>query len=85
VNIDLSGGARLYILGLSYNRSTFDDLTFNQYNLFLTHYLSKVTQIYAGVGLQRASGPNAHAEQFGYLASSSNAQTVGRIGINHMF
>ncbi|GAB2874043.1 porin [Paraburkholderia jirisanensis] len=85
VNIDVSGGNHTYILGISYNRSTFDDLTFNQYNLFLTHYLSKVTQIYAGVGLQRASGPNAKAEQFGYNPSSSGSQTIGRVGINHMF
>ncbi|MFM0200749.1 porin [Paraburkholderia fungorum] len=85
VNIDLSGGARLYVLGVSYNRSLFEGLTYNQYNLFLTHYLSKRTQIYGGVALQRASGPNAKAEQFGYLPSSSSAQTVGRIGINQMF
>ncbi len=85
VNIDLSGGARFYILGISYNRSTFEGLAYNQYNLFLTHYLSKRTQIYAGVGLQRASGPNAKAEQFGYQPSSSGAQTVGRIGINQLF
>ncbi|WP_158898690.1 porin [Burkholderia sp. L27(2015)] len=85
VNIDLSGGNRFYILGISYNRSNFTDLAYNQYNLFLTHYLSATTQIYAGVGLQRASGPNAHAEQFGYQPSSSNSQTVARIGVNKMF
>ena len=85
VNIDLSGGARFYILGLSYDHSTFEDLAFNQYNLFLTHYLSKTTQIYAGVGLERASGPDARAAQFGYDASTTGSQTVGRIGINHMF
>jgi predicted porin len=85
VNIDLSGGKRFYVMGISYNRSMFEGLTYNQYNLFLTHYLSKSTQIYAGVGLQRASGTNAKAEQFGYQPSSSSAQTVGRIGINQMF
>jgi predicted porin len=85
VNIDVSGGNRSTILGISYNRSAFDDLTFNQYNLFLTHYLSKVTQVYAGVGLQRASGPNAKAEQFGFNPSSSGSQTIARVGINHMF
>ncbi|GJG99633.1 porin [Paraburkholderia terrae] len=85
VNIDLSGGKRFYVLGVSYNRSMFEGLTYNQYNLFLTHYLSKSTQIYGGVGLQRASGTGAKAEQFGYQPSSSSAQTVGRIGINHMF
>jgi len=85
VNIDLSGGKRFYVMGISYNRSMFEGLTYNQYNLFITHYLSKSTQIYAGVGLQRASGTNAKAEQFGYQPSSSSAQTVGRIGINQMF
>jgi len=85
VNIDLSGGKRFYVLGISYNRSMFEGLTYNQYNLFLTHYLSKRTQIYAGVGLQRASGTGAKAEQFGYQPSSSSAQTVGRIGLNQMF
>lgn len=85
VNIDLSGGARFYILGLSFDHSTFEDLAFNQYNLFLTHYLSKSTQIYAGVGFERASGPNAQAAQFGYNASSTGSQTVARIGVNHMF
>jgi predicted porin len=84
VNIDLTG-SRIYILGISYGRSLFDDLTFSQYNLFLTYYLSKSTQVYAGAGLQRASGPNAHAEQFGYLPSSTGSQTVARIGINHLF
>ncbi|CDY77483.1 Outer membrane protein (porin) [Caballeronia glathei] len=85
VNIDLSGGERICLLGVSYNRSLFEDLTFNQYNLFMTYYLSKSTQVYAGAGLQRASGPNAKAAQFGYQASSSSNQTVARIGINHMF
>jgi predicted porin len=84
VNIDLTG-ERIYVLGISYNRSLFEDLTFNQYNLFLTYYLSKSTQVYAGAGLQRASGPNAQAEQFGYLPSSTGSQTVARIGINHLF
>jgi predicted porin len=84
VNIDLTG-ERLYLLGISYNRSLFEDLTFNQYNLFLTYYLSKSTQVYAGAGLQRASGPHAQAEQFGYLPSSTGSQTVARIGINHLF
>lgn len=85
VNIDLSGGAHLYILGVSYDHSTFEELAFNQYNLFLTHYLSKATQIYGGVGLERASGPNARAAQFGYTASTTGSQTVARIGVNHMF
>ena len=85
VNIDLSGGASFYVLGISYGHSTFEGLALNQYNLFLTHYLSKSTQVYAGVGLLRASGPDARAAQFGYQASTSGSQTVGRIGVNHMF
>jgi predicted porin len=85
VNTDLSGGKNFYILGLSWDHSTFQGIAINQYNLFLTDYLSKSTQVYAGVGLQRASGPGARAEQFGYLASSDGSQTVARVGVNHMF
>ncbi|WP_454874266.1 porin [Paraburkholderia xenovorans] len=84
VNIDLSGKG-FYILGLSWDHSTFQSLAINQYNLFLTDYLSKSTQIYAGVGLQRAAGPGARAAQFGYQPSSSGSQTIARIGVNHMF
>ena len=73
------------VLALSYGHSTFEGLAINQYNLFATHYLSKSTQVYAGVGLMRASGPGARAAQFGYQASSDGSQTVARIGVNHMF
>lgn len=79
------GGAGEYILAVSVDHSLFQGLIYNQYNLFVTDYLSKSTQIYAGIGLLRASGPNAHAEQFGYTASSNGSQTVARIGVNHMF
>lgn len=85
VNTDLSGGRSFYILGLSLDHSTFQGLAINQYNLFLTDYLSKSTQVYTGIGLQRASGPGARAAQFGYLASTTGSQTVARIGVNHMF
>ncbi|WP_246791784.1 porin [Burkholderia perseverans] len=84
VNIDV-GGHGFYILGLSWDHSLFQGITINQYNLFLTDYLSKSTQVYAGVGLQHASGPGARAAQFNYLASSSGSQTVARIGVNHTF
>lgn len=84
VNIDLSGKG-FYILGVSFDHSLFQGLAINQYNLFLTDYLSKSTQVYAGVGLQRASGPGARAAQFGYQPSTSGSQTVARIGVNHMF
>ncbi len=84
VNIDLNGKG-YYILGLSWDHSLFQGLTINQYNLFLTDYLSKSTQVYAGVGLQRASGTGARAAQFGYQPSTNGSQTVARIGVNHMF
>lgn len=84
VNTDLAGNG-VYILGLSWDHSLFQGLVINQYNLFATDYLSKSTQVYAGVGLQRASGRGAHAAQFGYQPSSTGSQTVARIGINHMF
>lgn len=86
VNIDLAfASLAYYVLGISYDHSTFESLASNQYNLFLTHYLSKTTQVYAGVGVMRVSGPGARAEQFGYQASSSGTQTISRIGVNHMF
>ena len=85
VNTDLSGGANAYILGLSWDHSLFQGLVLNQYDLFFTDYLSKSTQVYAGVGLLRVSGPGARAAQFGYQASTSGSQTVARIGVNHMF
>jgi predicted porin len=85
VDTDLSGGANAYILAVSWGHAIFQGLVYNQYNLFVTDYLSKSTQVYAGVGLLRASGPGAHAEQFGYQASSSGSQTIARIGVNHMF
>ncbi|HEY2021914.1 porin [Paraburkholderia sp.] len=85
VNIDLSRGNGFYILGLSANHSLFQGLTVNQYNVFLTDYLSKSTQVYVGAGLQRATGPGARAAQFGYQPSTSTNQTVARVGINHMF
>jgi hypothetical protein len=84
VNIDLFGKG-FYVLGLSWDHSLFQGLAINQYNLFLTDYLSKSTQVYAGVGLQRASGAGARAAQFGYQPSSDGSQTVARIGVNHMF
>lgn len=83
VNTDLSGGKGADILGTSFAYSTFEGLTFRQYNLFLTHYLSKRTEIYAGAGLQHASGTNA--AQFGYAASSTDTQLVARVGIHHYF
>jgi predicted porin len=85
VNTELVGSLGFFILGVSGNHSLFQGLTINQYNLFLTDYLSKRTQVYAGVGLQRASGPGARAAQFGYQPSTSGSQTVARIGVNHLF
>lgn len=84
VNVNL-GGKGFYFLGLSWDHSLFQGLTINQYNLFFTDYLSKSTQVYAGVGLQRAGGNGALAAQFGYQPSSSGSQTVARMGLNHMF
>jgi predicted porin len=85
VNIDVSGGKGFYFLKLSWDHSLFQGIAINQYNLFMTDYLSKSTQIYAGVGLQRASGPGALAEQFGYQPSTDGSQTVARVGVNHLF
>ena len=73
MNTELVGGLGFFILGLAVDHSLFQGLTINQYNLFLTDYLSKRTQVYAGVGLQRASGPGARAAQFGYQPSSTGS------------
>lgn len=83
VNTDLSGGKSADILGTSFAYSTFEGLTFSQYNLFFTHYLSKRTEIYIGAGLQRATG--TVAAQFGYPASTTGSQVVARTGIHHYF
>ncbi|HEY4318564.1 MAG TPA: porin [Herbaspirillum sp.] len=85
VNIDLSGGPRIDILGISGAHSTFSQLTFNQLNLFFTHYASATTQLYVGGALQRASGAGAVAGFFGYSASSTQSQILMRTGVQHSF
>jgi predicted porin len=85
VNIDTSGGKKADILGISVARSTFTQLTFNQLNLFFTHYASPTTQLYVGGAVQRASGAGAVAEFFGYTASSTQSQMLMRAGVQHSF
>jgi predicted porin len=85
VNVDVSGGNKIDILGVSLARSYFAQLTFNQLNLFFTHYASPTTQLYAGAALQRASGNGAVAEFFGYTASSTQSQMLMRAGVQHSF
>jgi predicted porin len=85
VNIDMSAGQKIDILGISYSKSLFTPLTYNQFNLFFTHYMSVTTQLYAGGSLQRASGPGAVAGFFGYGASSTQSQMLARVGVQHSF
>jgi predicted porin len=88
VNIDLSGGRKRRILGLSMAHSTFMDKTYNQYNLFASQYLSLFalnTQIYAGASYIHASGPGAVAGAFGFGASNTQSQTLARAGLQVQF
>lgn len=85
VNIDLSGGPRIDILGVSAAHSTFSQMTFNQLNLFFTHYATATTQLYVGGAVQRASGAGAVAGFFGYTASSTQSQMLMRAGVQHSF
>jgi predicted porin len=85
VNIDVSGGQKIDILGISYAKTLFTPLAYNQFNLFLTHYMSPMTQVYAGGSLQHASGPGAVAGFFGYGASSTQSQMLARVGVQHSF
>ena len=85
VNIDLSGGPRIDILGISAAHSTFTQLAYNQLNLFYTHYASLTTQLYVGGAVQRASGAGAVAGFFGYTASSTQSQMLVRAGVQHSF
>jgi predicted porin len=85
LNTDISGGSKTDLLGVSYGHSTFESLSFNQYNLFLSHNLSKRTQVYTGAAYVRASGTNAIAGFTGYKASTTDTQTLVRVGMNHVF
>jgi predicted porin len=85
VNIDLSGGKKTRILGVSGSRSTFEQLAYKQLNLFITQYLSVNTQIYAGAAAVRASGPGAVGTVFGYTPSSTRSQVLARTGVQVQF
>jgi predicted porin len=85
VNTDLSGGRKVRILGLSMAHSTFEEITYNQYNVFLTQYLRPNLQVYWGAAHVRASGPGARATAFGYTPSSGRTQTLTRAGVQYQF
>nr|MDN4041499.1 porin [Massilia sp. YIM B02787] len=85
VNTDLSGGRKTRILGLSTAHSTFEAITYNQYNAFLSQYLSPTVQIYCGAAYVHASGPGARATAFGYTPSSGRTQTLTRAGVQVQF
>jgi predicted porin len=85
VNIDLSGGKKTRIFGVSVSRSTFEQFAYRQANLFLTQYLSTNTQVYAGMALVRASGVGAVAGAFGYTPSSTTSQALARTGVQVQF
>jgi hypothetical protein len=72
-------------LGLSMAHSTFEEITYNQFNAFLTQYLNPSTQIYCGAAYVRASGAGARATAFGYTASSGRDQTLTRAGVQVQF
>jgi predicted porin len=83
--MDVSGGKKVDVARVSYSRTHFLDEHFNQYNVFFSHNLSLRTQVYSGVSLQKAQGALAKAGFTGYTKSSSDAQTIVRIGVWHLF
>jgi predicted porin len=85
VNIDISGGDKIDLLGISYARSTFTTRRYNQVNLFASHLLSKTTQIYAGLANVQADGPGALAGLFGYPKANGDSQSLVRVGFQKQF
>lgn len=84
VNIDPLGDQR-NVIGISAAHSTFEGRSFDQANLFAAHLLSKRTQVYAGLNSARSKGAGTTAGMFGYARSSTDRQTVLRVGVQHMF
>jgi predicted porin len=64
--------------------STLGDIRWTQASLIDMYFLSKATQVYAGVIAQRATG-GAVATIFSNSPSSTNKQLAFRIGLHHSF
>jgi len=60
------------------------DVRWTQFGLNDIYFLSKATQVYAGVTLQRAT-PGAEAVIYSNLPSSTNGQIAVRLGMHHSF
>ncbi len=85
VNIDISGGSKVDLLGLSVARSSFTTRHYQQINLFASHLFSKTVQVYAGLARVQADGPGALAGLFGYTKSTTDSQTLLRVGFQQQF
>jgi predicted porin len=83
VNVDAFGN--LGLVGLSYARSTFADRRYDQVNLFASYFLSKRTQVYAGLNHVKGKDAATTAGVFGYAKSSTDSQSVFRVGIQNQF
>lgn len=58
---------------------------YGQINLMADYFLSKRTDIYAQFTSQQAWGDASVAQNAAYSASSSNRQTIARLGLRHKF
>lgn len=72
-------------IGVSFSRSTFQDIRWNQFNLINMYRLSKRTTLYVAGAYQRASGNGAYAVINSLFPANSQSQAVYRVGIHHLF
>jgi predicted porin len=70
-------------VGISFARSTFQNIRWNQINLINMYRLSKRTTLYVAGAYQKASGGYAVINTF--LPSNTQSQAVYRVGIQHFF
>lgn len=90
VNVNYSVATNI-ILGLSYTLTSgkYDALhtrpKWHQVNLQANYVLSKRSDLFANMLMQRAAGDAQHAQIFGFGASSSRQQAVMTVGMRHRF
>ncbi|AWV05679.1 porin (plasmid) [Burkholderia sp. JP2-270] len=81
-NLALAGG---YTYTAGRDHATDSTPKYQQINLIAQYSLSKRTDIYAMAALQRASGDAQFAQIAGLNPSSTNKQSVVRLGMTHHF
>ena len=78
----LSGG---YTYTVGKDEYTDKKPRYGQINLMADYFLSKRTDLYVQYTMQRAWGDAAVAQNAVYSASSTNEQSIARIGLRHKF